>query len=552
MPCLTFQTLSNGEISRVSELAIGRIDVEVTQVSIASRMWTLSQPDESESMHNELTNSITSAAPRKLHSSISSPAVSALKYDYQNNSSTTPSTTTSHHAILSSSSSQSSPLVPRMNVLKPYESLIQFFRVTNLPNTFALPPNLHDKPVHTSASANNLASERMTNASVNSSNVTANAHRSALLSSAPHVSSVPLVDSANSLDVIDSSSPPIAYLLQMEKALMIEEEKQTLIVNPAAVVAEVGAPNRLDLILSWRSVDGTRFGVLHQPGLACMKASPSACALKVLLSYPRTCSLPFPTDANRSSSSYSHAPLDVPVTISIRNTLEDATVSFFFETLPSEEEFDPIKRTFRVHHSQSLRGRYTWAGATKCKINDLPPGEQVQIDLFAAFPAPGVYNLNRFRFTVEQVGKKPRIFFFPLQHLIHVNQSDPNLPSATPPSHSNDSPQVAHLNSSNFESTPLKSDDPSTDPSSSLGALDAVEELEQPIELDGEGEGEDESHQQNEQSITVDSANDPSNHGFNAIDDQANHHDHGEEEDFNDASESTDHPREPDAIATSE
>jgi len=43
------------------------------------------------------------------------------------------------------------------------------------------------------------------------------------------------------------------------------------------------------------------------------------------------------------------------------------------------------------------------------------------IKLMALFYQPGHYNLNRFKFTVDIPGEgAPRVFFFPLQHLINI------------------------------------------------------------------------------------------------------------------------------------
>ncbi len=73
-----------------------------------------------------------------------------------------------------------------------------------------------------------------------------------------------------------------------------------------------------------------------------------------------------------------------------------------------------------VHHTV-LRSRYLWQGCTKKRVEKLPPGEDLAFNLVATFFEPGEYNLNRFRFTVDQgTNKKPRVFFFPLQHLARV------------------------------------------------------------------------------------------------------------------------------------
>eukprot|EP00823_Brevimastigomonas_motovehiculus_P008275 TRINITY_DN7559_c0_g1_i1.p1 TRINITY_DN7559_c0_g1~~TRINITY_DN7559_c0_g1_i1.p1 ORF type:complete len:204 (+),score=33.90 TRINITY_DN7559_c0_g1_i1:40-612(+) len=186
--------------------------------------------------------------------------------------------------------------------------------------------------------------------------------------------------------------------------------------NPRAIVSNVDAPDRLDLVISWMSSDGSRFGFYHLPGLTSMKVQPSSCALKVMLHYPRVVEHDF---LQRSC-------VDVPVTLRVRNGLDRSCVSFLFETLAQEEEFDSSKRAFRQVNSISLSSRYLWHGLTTTRVNDLKPNEITHLHLNASFFQPGHYNLNRFRFTVEICGSsssKPRVFFFPLQHLITIRQT---------------------------------------------------------------------------------------------------------------------------------
>jgi len=398
---------------------VRNLEVQVTQMDVFSQMWAiapLEAPSSSQGAGEEGEVEDASArtglhSPRPLHSSISSPAVSSLMKQPPRHilpahpaaASTAVSTPGAHAPLV--------PLPPAF-VLRPYENLVMFARVSNLPGGVgangqqqhadkAHPHPAH--PLHASQSANSLQHAM----------APPKPHHSRVMLSSASAAATP--DAAAPLAVTgwDTSSPAIAHLLHMEKALLIEEEKQTLIVNPAAQLADVGAPNRIDLVLGWVSADGTRRGVHHSPGLACMKPAPSACSLKVLLEYPRAVGHDFLRQGWLDS---------VAVRVRIRNILEEAPVTFAFETLPPEEEFDAGKRSFRQVLSPALRARYTWQGSTKCRVSELPAGQQCEIQLYACFTAAGVYNLNRFRFTVEVPGRKPRVFFFPLQHLIHVAQ----------------------------------------------------------------------------------------------------------------------------------
>jgi hypothetical protein len=225
------------------------------------------------------------------------------------------------------------------------------------------------------------------------------------------------------LSPFSTQTSPLSNLLYIEKALLIEEDRQALIINPAAQLSNVAAPNKFDLILAWRSVEHPqRVGFLHEIGLNCLEPSPAACSLKVHLNYKPLV-----------SHNFIFQPiLSVPVVLSVRNTLPADRVTFLFETLPIEEEFDTQRRTFRTVSLQqiTLLGRYAWRGTTKAKIINLAPGQTTELQLLMDCFRPGVYNLNRFRFTVEvntattaQGNKKPRVFFFPLQHLIHIHSS---------------------------------------------------------------------------------------------------------------------------------
>jgi hypothetical protein len=99
--------------------------------------------------------------------------------------------------------------------------------------------------------------------------------------------------SSSAASVISSSvsvradSAPFRGLLALEKELMIEAEAERVLLNPAAVVAHVNASDKLDAVLSWTTADRRRVGFHFLPGLSCMKTPASACALKVMVHYPR-------------------------------------------------------------------------------------------------------------------------------------------------------------------------------------------------------------------------------------------------------------------------
>eukprot|EP00808_Paulinella_micropora_P016218 g46218.t1 len=86
----------------------------------------------------------------------------------------------------------------------------------------------------------------------------------------------------------------------------------------------------------------------------------------------------------------------------------------------------PLRRSFsNVNHS-SLRDRYTWQGSTRQQVSNFPKDAVHIINLYAWFYEPCLYNLNRFKFTVAVPGRSPRVFFFPLQHLLLVKSPSSN------------------------------------------------------------------------------------------------------------------------------
>ena len=265
------------------------------------------------------------------------------------------------------------------SVVAPHTSLLLFCRITNLPS-LSLPSPLLQAQCPTQFTSVNFLP--------------------------PDASPAPAAP--------DCTQAPHHNLLGMEKALMMEEERQSLIINPAAVITDVGAPAKLDLIVTWTIASAPpRFGFHHLPGVAIMKVLPSACPLKVHLAYPPTVLVP-------AAAAF---PVTLPIQVQIRNILEDSPISFQFETLPPEEDFDPVRRQFRTLPSSVLRGRYAWHGVTRAKVGQLRGGEEAEVRLYVDVGEEGEYNLNRFRFTVEVGGgKKPRVFFFPLQHLVRVER----------------------------------------------------------------------------------------------------------------------------------
>lgn len=214
---------------------------------------------------------------------------------------------------------------------------------------------------------------------------------------------------------------PLAHsLIRIEKAIMMEDERLALLVNPGATTANINSTDKFDIVLSWETPDGQRTGYHHVPGVACMKTAQQSCALKVVMNFQSQ------VDHNFATNGY----LQVPVSVCIRNSTNDGKpMTFVFEALTIQEDFDNVAKAFKKSVSSNITGRYHWVGDTIKKVENLEAHATVTLWLSAMFVTPGHYNLNRFRLTVQDVdltggGKtKPRVFFFPVQHLISVGDA---------------------------------------------------------------------------------------------------------------------------------
>jgi hypothetical protein len=102
----------------------------------------------------------------------------------------------------------------------------------------------------------------------------------------------------------------------------------------------------------------------------------------------------------------------------------------------------------------------------------LPPGAVVELALTAVFVAPGSYNINRFRFNLEVEGAAPRVFFFPLQHWMHVRAA------AMPPTDAASSGRLAAVTTT---TTTMSKGMPSLDQTIALASQWAVAAAPPPV-----------------------------------------------------------------------
>ncbi|CEO98949.1 hypothetical protein PBRA_007063 [Plasmodiophora brassicae] len=171
----------------------------------------------------------------------------------------------------------------------------------------------------------------------------------------------------------------------------------------------------LDFVLFWSTDDGSRRGAVISRVADHAEATPQAgCPLRI--------SVDFSSEVDHD---FYVAPLAcVPVEVKIFNGSRES-VSFAFETLNPETYFDTEERKFATISTPCTRGRSFWAGCTRRSGISLEPEQSITIALQATFTHPGVFAINRMRFLVDQrrdESAEPRMFYFPVQRLIHIRQ----------------------------------------------------------------------------------------------------------------------------------
>jgi hypothetical protein len=213
---------------------------------------------------------------------------------------------------------------------------------------------------------------------------------------------------------IDFAQWPLSHFLRAERTSVCQATSASAAgtAPPAYGAASGSVPvaletyggDHIDLLVVWRcdtsSASGTRqrFGVHHMLKVPFRSAAPPAsCPLKLTVHCPQSASLVVASPAQ---------PLRVPICVRVRNATEAAPVSFSFETLPTDEEFDQATRSFRVRSSALSGGRYFWEGVSRRRVVALPPGSVMELSLTAVILAPGSYNINRFVLVLLTFGSE--------------------------------------------------------------------------------------------------------------------------------------------------
>jgi hypothetical protein len=181
---------------------------------------------------------------------------------------------------------------------------------------------------------------------------------------------------------------------------------------------------------------------IGQANLTSVKIRPpvqeSSCPLTVTLSYKDSVELQSSTCPG-STSGLRVAELDITMLVCNDSSPTSAPLDVTVEMLHPEEAQAslPPSSSLTKLHSISHSGaspphgappRFFWTGVTKKKVTRFSPNSRVTIDLKACFMAPGIYNLNRFRFVVQAAsnGQPASVFMLPAEFLVFVKSPERN------------------------------------------------------------------------------------------------------------------------------
>jgi len=137
------------------------------------------------------------------------------------------------------------------------------------------------------------------------------------------------------------------------------------------------------------------------------------CPLIMTLSY----------NSNVTHSFEEGEPCIVDVTVHVTNRLfgeENSKVNFDVEALSHNlVKAGSANADFNSRH-HAMQNDFVWLGCTRRSIQSLQGGSSVTISLQACFFSAGIYDLNRFKFTVQLSRSKPTVFVFHAPYLLSI------------------------------------------------------------------------------------------------------------------------------------
>jgi len=119
----------------------------------------------------------------------------------------------------------------------------------------------------------------------------------------------------------------------------------------------------------------------------------------------------------------------IPVTFHVNNVSATTPLSFYLETLqPHEQVSITSVENATPNFGTQKRSQYFWAETTQHYVSDLRPFGKTSLQTCVVFSRPGVYNLNRYKFSLKDERNKAvtnkREIYSPFQHIIMVEEKN--------------------------------------------------------------------------------------------------------------------------------
>eukprot|EP01114_Cavostelium_apophysatum_P009903 TRINITY_DN2322_c0_g2_i1.p1 TRINITY_DN2322_c0_g2~~TRINITY_DN2322_c0_g2_i1.p1 ORF type:complete len:1266 (+),score=437.02 TRINITY_DN2322_c0_g2_i1:149-3946(+) len=109
----------------------------------------------------------------------------------------------------------------------------------------------------------------------------------------------------------------------------------------------------------------------------------------------------------------------VPILFHVNNVSQTAPISFYLETLQPQDQIE-INPSFGTQK----RSQYFWAECST-HVSDLKPEGKIALESCVCFTRPGVYNLNRYKFSLKDEKSSIRQqIYSPFQHIIMVEDKN--------------------------------------------------------------------------------------------------------------------------------
>lgn len=186
---------------------------------------------------------------------------------------------------------------------------------------------------------------------------------------------------------------------------------------------------------------------IGQANLASVQIRPpvqeNSCPLTVTLKYTDSVELRKPVVPGMKTQ-LSLAELDIVMVVCNESAPSALPLDVTVDMLRPEESQTPASSSQSTNlQPVSLSGpprgsapRFFWSGITRKQVSQFQPNSRATINLKACFTAPGIYDLNRFRFVVQppaNSGQPPSTFMIPAEYLVYVKgvqSSNTLLPTA--------------------------------------------------------------------------------------------------------------------------